>query len=145
MPRAYAVLGATVARELFPSGNAPGAVIRVGDRRFRVMGVMLPKGQFLGFDLDDMVYIPAAHAQALFNQEGLQEIDLIYQANYSEAQISASIKQLLIARHGAEDFTLFSQQDMLTSLDKILTIVKAAIGGLGIVSLLIGAVGSSAS
>ncbi len=141
MPRAYAVLGATVARELFPSGNAPGAVIRVGDRRFRVMGVMLPKGQFLGFDLDDMVYIPAAHAQALFNQEGLQEIDLIYQANYSEAQISASIKQLLIARHGAEDFTLFSQQDMLTSLDKILTIVKAAIGGLGIISLLIGAVG----
>jgi putative ABC transport system permease protein len=141
MPRAYAVLGATVAHELFPAGDGPGSRIRVGDRRFLVTGVMEPKGQFLGFDLDDMVYIPAAHAQALFNQEGLQEIDLVYQASYSEAHISASIKRLLIARHGAEDFTLFSQQDMLTSLDKILTIVKAAIGGLGIVSLLIGAVG----
>ena len=141
MPRAYAVLGATVARELFPQGGAPGALIRVGDRRFRVTGVMAPKGQFLGFDLDDMVYIPTSHAQALFNQEGLQEIDLVYGAHYEEATISAAIKRLMIARHGSEDFTLYSQQDMLASLDKILTIVKAAIGGLGIVSLLIGAVG----
>lgn len=141
LPRAYAVLGATVAKELFAREEALGSLIRVGDRRFRVMGVMEPKGQFLGFDLDDMVYVPAAHAQALFNQEGLQEIDLIYRANVSEPQISRAIKQRLIARHGNEDFTLFSQQDMLASLDKILTIIKAAIGGLGIISLLIGAVG----
>ena len=141
MPRAYAVLGAKVANELFSQGEALGTLIRVGDRRFRVMGVMEPKGQFLGFDLDDMVYIPAAHAQALFNQEGLQEIDLVYAEHYNEPQISRAIKHQLVARHGSEDFTLYSQQDMLASLDKILNIVKDAIGGLGIISLLIGAVG----
>lgn len=141
MPRAYAVLGAKVAAELFPGGDAPGSLLRAGDRRFRVAGVLAPKGQFLGFDLDDMIYLPAAHAQALFNKEGLQEIDVIYGAGRSEAEITAQIRRVLTARHGAEDFTLTSQQDMLTSLDKILSIIKLAVGGLGIISLLIGAVG----
>ena len=68
MPRAYAVLGAKVAAELFPDGDAPGSLLRAGDRRFRVAGVLAPKGQFLGFDLDDMIHLPAAHAQALFNR-----------------------------------------------------------------------------
>ena len=123
MPRAYAVLGAKVAAELFPGGDAPGSLLRAGDRRFRVAGVLAPKGQFLGFDLDDMIYLPAAHAQALFNKEGLQEIDVIYGAGRAEAEITAQIRRVLIARHGAEDFTLTSQQDMLTSLDKILSII----------------------
>lgn len=141
MPRAYAVLGAKVAAELFPGGDGPGSLLRAGDRRFRVAGVLAPKGQFLGFDLDDMIYLPAAHAQALFNKEGLQEIDVIYGAGQGEAEITAQIRRVLTARHGAEDFTLTSQQDMLASLDKILTIIKLAVGGLGIISLLIGAVG----
>ncbi|MGL5179364.1 MAG: ABC transporter permease, partial [Aeromonas veronii] len=137
MPRAYAVLGSKVAAELFPGGDGPGSLLRAGDRRFRVAGVLAPKGQFLGFDLDDMIYLPAAHAQALFNKEGLQEIDVIYRAGQTEAEITAQIRRVLIARHGAEDFTLTSQQDMLTSLDKILSIIKLAVGGLGIISLLI--------
>ncbi|MGL5303540.1 MAG: ABC transporter permease [Aeromonas sp.] len=141
MPRAYAVLGSKVATELFPNGDAPGSLLRAGDRRFRVAGVLAPKGQFLNFDFDDMIYLPAAHAQALFNKEGLQEINVIYRAQSSQSEIIAQIKRLLIARHGSEDFTLTSQQDMLTSLDKILSIIKLAVGGLGVISLLIGAVG----
>ena len=77
-PRPLAVLGALVARELFPDRPPLGAFIRVGDRRFQVIGVMAAKGQFLGFDLDDMVYIPTIHAEALFNREGLMEVDVIY-------------------------------------------------------------------
>ncbi len=140
-PRPLAVLGALVARELFPDRPALGAFIRVGDRRFQVIGIMAEKGQFLGFDLDDMVYIPTAHAEALFNREGLMEIDVIYTPGINDALISERIRQRLLARHGREDFTLYSQQDMLQSLDRILTIVKAAIAGLGTLSLLIGAVG----
>ncbi|WP_439842806.1 ABC transporter permease, partial [Aeromonas taiwanensis] len=141
MPRALTVLGAKVAAELFPRGGAPGSLIRAGDRRFRVVGVLAPKGQFLGFDLDDMIYVPAAHAQALFNREGLQEIDLVYGVGEAESAVLERVRRLLITRHGAEDFTLLSQQEMLASLDKILAMVKLAIGGLGVVSLLIGAVG----
>ncbi|MGL5948555.1 MAG: ABC transporter permease [Aeromonas sp.] len=141
MPRAQAVLGAKVAEEIFPLGDAVGQMIRAGDRRFRVIGVLAGKGQFLGLDLDDMVYVPVAHAQALFNEEGLQEIHVIYTPATEEASVLPRIKARLIARHGAEDFTLTSQQDMLASLDKILSVIKLAIGGLGIISLTIGAVG----
>lgn len=144
MPRAYAVLGAKVAAALYPQGEirrALGSRLRVGDRRFVVTGVMAPQGQFLGFDLDDMVFIPLAHAQALFASDALQEIDVVYRPGIDDQTLRQQIRQRLIQRHGAEDFTLYSQQDMLSSLDRILVVVRAAIGGLGTVSLLIGAVG----
>ncbi|TPW17641.1 MAG: putative ABC transport system permease protein [Halothiobacillaceae bacterium] len=77
-PRAFAVLGAKTAKELFGNQNPLGERLRVGGDRFRVVGVMAPKGTVLGFDMDDTVFIPAARAQELFNREGLFEIDVIY-------------------------------------------------------------------
>lgn len=139
--RALAVLGHTLAQELFADRPALGAQVRIGDRRFRVVGVMAPKGQFLGFDLDDMIFIPAGQAQALFNREDLMEIDLIYDALIPTQTLLQQVEQRLIQHHGRRDFTLYSQEDMLGSLDKILRILSLAIGSLGTVSLLIGAVG----
>ncbi|WP_409420016.1 ABC transporter permease [Pseudaeromonas sp. ZJS20] len=139
--RPLAVLGHTLAQELFADRPALGAQVRIGERRFRVVGVMAPKGQFLGFDLDDMIFIPAGLAQALFNREGLMEIDIIYDAQIPTQARLAQIDQRLSQRHGRRDFTLYSQEDMLGSLDKILRILSLAIGSLGTVSLLIGAVG----
>ena len=69
------------------------------------------------------------------------EIDIVYHPNIETKEMARRIFDHLQRRHGQEDFTLYTQQDMLESLDKILTIIKAAIGGLGAISLLIGAVG----
>ncbi|MCK5360379.1 MAG: ABC transporter permease, partial [Gammaproteobacteria bacterium] len=55
-PRALAVLGSKVKQELFAASNPIGQRIRIGGDRYRVIGVMAPKGQVLGFDLDDTVY-----------------------------------------------------------------------------------------
>ncbi|RCU50875.1 ABC transporter permease [Corallincola holothuriorum] len=140
-PRALAVLGSKLAAELFPFKDPLGEFVRVDNRRFRVIGVMAPKGQFLGFDLDDVIYLPAALALAIFDRESLMEIDVVYRPELTDQQINRRIFNHLYRRHGREDFTLYSQQDMLASLDKVLTIIKAAIGGLGGISLLVGAVG----
>lgn len=137
----YAVLGHKVFRELFGASPALGQFIRVGGERYRVVGVMEEKGQMLGFDLDDIVYIPADRALALFNRSGLMEIDVTYQDNISAQAMAASIRQRLTARHGVEDFSLITQDEMLSSLDRILVILRAAIGGLGGISLLVGAIG----
>ena len=75
---AFAVLGHTVWQELFQGRPALGQFIRVSGQRFRVVGVMQSKGSMLGFDLDDMVYIPADRALSLFNREGLMEINLAH-------------------------------------------------------------------
>lgn len=140
-PRALAVLGSKLAVELFPTGTVLGRFIRVGDRRFRVVGVMEPKGQFLGFDLDDVVFIPVSHALSLFNREGLMEIDVVYRPSVTASQMEQVIRSHMIRRHGREDFTLYTQEDMLESLDDILNIIKSAIAGLGVISLLVGSVG----
>ncbi len=140
-PRAFAVLGSKLQQELFASANPLGQRIRIGRDRFRVIGVMASKGQMLGFDLDDSVYIPAAKALALFNRESLMEIDLLYAQNASVEKVTASIARLLINRHGQEDFKLITQKQMLATLDSVLNILTLAVGALGGISLLVGAVG----
>jgi putative ABC transport system permease protein len=71
--RAQVVLGPKLKNELFGSENALGARVRIGGLQFRVIGIMESKGQFLGIDLDDTAFIPAARALELFNREGLNE------------------------------------------------------------------------
>lgn len=139
--RPYVVLGRKVRRELFGDANPLGAQLRVGGMSFRVIGVMESKGAFLGVDLDDMVFIPAARALQLFNREGFSQIDVVFSERTTSAQISARIRALLTALHGTEDFTLFTQEDMLKSLDRILRLITLAVAGLGGISLAVGGVG----
>lgn len=139
--RNLAVIGATIRSELFPNQNPLGQHIRIGQERFRVIGVMESKGQILGFDMDDAVYIPVTRAMALFNREGLMEIDVLYRAGADEAGIIRQIKALLEQRHGTEDVTITSQTDMLKTLGSILNILKAVVAGIGSISLLVGGVG----
>lgn len=137
----FAVLGHKVRNELFGNESPLGQFIRVGGERYRVVGVMEEKGQMLGFDLDDIVYIPIDRALSLFNRTGLMEVDITYQAGTSAEAMADRIRRRMIARHGAEDFTIITQDEMLASLDRILGILKLAIGGLGGISLLVGAIG----
>lgn len=139
--RAFVVLGAKLKNELFGTANPLGQKLRIGGLQFRVIGVLETKGQFLGIDLDDTAYIPAARALELYNRDGLMEVDVSYAEGVPAAQVSAAIKATLTARHGREDFTITTQEDMLRTLSKILDILTMAVGALGSISLLVGGVG----
>jgi putative ABC transport system permease protein len=139
--RPYVVLGHKVRSELFGDRNPLGELVRVGGSRFRVIGVMEAKGQMLGFDLDDVVYIPTSRGLQLFNRDGLSEIDIAFSEQTTSAEMAKRIKRLLIGLHGEEDFTLFTQEDMLASLNRILHFITLAIAGLGSISLITGGVG----
>jgi putative ABC transport system permease protein len=139
--RAFAVLGSTLKNELFGSGNALGAKLRAGGLQFRVVGVLAPKGEFLGIDLDDTAFIPTARAMELFNKEGLAEIHISYAEGADASKVAAAARAILTARHGREDFTLTTQADMLRTLGNILDILTMAVGALGSISLLVGGVG----
>lgn len=140
-PRSFAVLGAKLKHELFGNNNAIGEKVHIGSHSFRVIGVLKAKGEFMGINLDDMVYIPAAKALRIFNRNSVMEIDIFFDDNIATDVFSEQVKAHLIARHNSEDFTLVSQDDMLKTLDKILIFVKYAAAGLGFISLLVGAVG----
>lgn len=139
--RSLAVLGSKVHSELFGSENPLGSFVRIGGERFRVVGVNAPKGEFLGTDLDDMVLIPAAKGLQLFNRESLMEVDIFYNPGVTSEAIAGKVKRLLINRHGFEDFTITTQDEMLKTMDDILQILKIAGAGLGAISLLVGGVG----
>lgn len=139
--RAYVALGSKVAFELFRETSPLGKIVRIGGERYRVIGVMESKGQMLGFDLDDAVYIPTIRAMSLFNLDSLMEIDLLYQAGIESKTVADQARRVLIARHGAEDFTLTIQEEMLDVLGSVLDIITLSVGGLGAISLLVGGVG----
>ena len=139
--RGFAVLGSKVKDELFGTENPLGRRIRIGGERYRVIGVMASKGQMLGFDLDDAVYIPVGRAMAIFDRESLMEIDLLYAAGSDGDEVARRARELLTARHGAEDFTVITQTQMLEVLGSVLNILTIAVGALGGISLLVGSVG----
>ncbi|MAF83103.1 MAG: peptide ABC transporter permease [Chromatiales bacterium] len=140
-PRPFVVLGSKVRDELFGTANPLGERIRVGGSRFRVIGVMESKGTVLGFDMDDAVYIPVLRAFELFNKDGLVDISVLYEESASAEEVVAGIRRMMITRHGGEDFTITTQQQMLDVLGSVLNIVTIAVAGLGGISLLVGGVG----
>ncbi|MBI3902992.1 MAG: ABC transporter permease [Nitrosomonadales bacterium] len=139
--RAFVVLGSKVRNEIFGVTNPLGNYLRVGGQRYRVIGVMAPKGQVLGFDLDDTVYIPAARGLELFNRPGLMEIDATYQSSADPDKVEAAIRNAMMARHGREDFTIIPQAKALEVMSSVLDVITFAVGALGGISLLVGGVG----
>jgi len=95
----------------------------------------------LGVDLDDAIYIPVARAMELFNRDGVMEIDLVYSEQAPVDEVVAGIKRILIARHGSEDFTITTQEQMMDVLGSVLNILTFAVGAIGGISLLVGGVG----
>ena len=140
-PRAFAVLGSKLRQELFGERNPLGQRITIGGHRYRVIGVMEAKGTMLGLDLDDTVYIAAARAMNLFNRDSLVEVDVMYREDMPVARVVAGVKRILATRHGKEDFTITTQQQMLDVLGSVLDVLTIAVGALGGISLLVGAIG----
>ena len=137
-----AVLGTKVKTELFGEENPLGRFVKIAGTRFRVAGVMAPKGQMLGFDLDDAAFIPIATAMKVFNLDELTEIDLIFSHSRESDAVAADVTALLTERHDdKEDFTITTQEQMLDVFGNIMDIVTMAVGAIAGVSLLVGAIG----
>jgi putative ABC transport system permease protein len=102
---------------------------------------MEAKGEMVGIDLDDTVYIPAARGLELFNRQGLLEIDVLYAENAPVDEVVEGIRRIMISRHGGEDFTIITQQQMLDVLGSIIDVLTLGVAALGGISLLVGGVG----
>ena len=133
---AVAVIGATLHQELFGTEAALGKMIRVGDRRYRVIGVLAASGSGLGMNADELVIVPVAAAQALFNASSLFRI--FAEAHNRDAVPGAKtqILDILKTRHdGEEDVTLITQDAVLGTFDRILGALTLAVAGIAAISL----------
>jgi putative ABC transport system permease protein len=136
------VLGTKVKEELFGQENALGKVVTLSDARYRVVGVMRKRGTSLGMDLDDVVFIPVTSGQELFDTDGLFEIIASTPRAEDVDRAISQIKDVLIKRHAhKEDFTIQTQGAMLSTMNTILGVLTAVLGGIAGISLLVGGIG----
>ena len=130
------VLGYKIKQELFGNTSALGEPIRIGDRRFRVVGVLAKKGQSVGMDMGDIVIIPVASAQTLFNTSSLFRI--MIEANDRDAIVRAkeTVLRIIRERHdGDDDITVISQDAVLATFDRIFTALTLTVAGIAAISL----------
>lgn len=136
-------IGVTVGKALFGNENPLGKFVRIGTSRFRVIGIMEKKGTIFGTeDLDDIVYIPARTAQNLFHTQALFGIRAKARSRLVIDEAKEEITSILKQRHGGnEDFTVFTQEAMLATLDSILKALSTVLAGIAAISLLVGGIG----
>jgi putative ABC transport system permease protein len=136
------VLGRKIKEEIFPNENPLGKRVQIDDRRFRVVGVMEKKGRSMGMDLDDLVFVPVAAAQEIFNRDRIQEILGSARTDAALDRGKLQAKDVLLARHdGREDFTIHDQDDMLAVLTTIMSVLTYALAAIAGISLLVGGIG----
>lgn len=132
------VLGDTLARELFPQDNALGQWVRIGEVRFRVIGLLDVKGQSVGMDMSDAAIIPVASAQALFDSTSLFRIILKSTSTQMMAQAEADVIRIIRQRHeGDDDITVIRQDSLLKTFDGILKTLTWSVAGIAAISLLV--------
>lgn len=131
-----AVIGAKIQEEIFGSQNAVGQLVRIGDRRVRVVGVLKSTGQGLGMNTDELVIVPVALAQALFNSNTLFRILIEARGRDAIPAARTQALEILKARHGGEeDVTVITQDSVLATFDRLLGALTLAVAGIAAISL----------
>jgi len=143
-----AVLGKTVAENLFPDGGGIGEIVRIKNVPFRVIGVLERKGgNMMGTDQDDQVIVP--YTTAMKRLMGQSRINLIYVSAVSDdavAEAQTQIDSLLRQRHrigpGQDaDFMMRSQEEIASTAAQTSKTLSILLGSVAAISLLVGGIG----
>ncbi|HLA36011.1 MAG TPA: ABC transporter permease [Rhodocyclaceae bacterium] len=133
---AVAAIGAKLHTELFQGAPVLGQWARIGGRRVRIVGVLKPVGQGLGMNLDEAVVVPVALAQAMFDTATLFRILIEAQDRDHIVAAKRQAAALLKTRHnGEEDVTVITQDAVLSTFDKLLRALTAAVAGIAAIGL----------
>jgi putative ABC transport system permease protein len=130
-----AVIGQSVASELFPGEEPLGKVLRVGGQRMKVIGVLGHRGVQLAVDMDEVVLVPVVTAMRLFDRSSLFRLLIEARGRRDLPALQLAVVELLASRHGEEDFTVLTQQAVLASFDRILRALTLAMGTIAAISL----------
>lgn len=136
------VIGSTVRRELFGARNPLGEWLRLADERFRIVGVLAPRGMSIGMDMDDMVYVPVGRAMKMFNQSGLFRLLMEVRSHDEIPAAQEAVRRVLMERHdGEDDVTMLTQDSVLATFGRILALLTAALVGIAAISLTVAGIG----
>ena len=130
-----AVIGAAVRAGMFGNAPALGQLVRIDERRFRIVGVLAPSGQGLGLNMDELVIVPVALAQAMFNSNTLFRILVEANSRASIPAAKAQVEAILMVRHdGEQDVTVITQDAVLTTFDRLIGALTLGVSGIAAIS-----------
>jgi putative ABC transport system permease protein len=135
------VLGVKVAREIFGAVSPLGKILRIGEWRFRVVGVLAPRGRSLGFDFDDIVFIPVRTSMRMFNRSTLFRILIEVGSDRNLAPAKKAVLELLAERHRVEDVTVITQDAVVSTFNSVFGVLTLALVAIASVSLTVAGVG----
>lgn len=140
-PKKKAVIGTTVKNNLFGEGKSIGQTIDVAGIKYIVIGILGPRGAIFGIDLDNSIYIPLPTGQKQF---GIDRLNTIYiSANSAESvkEIQTKATNLLKKRLSEDEFTVQTQEQTLSTISQITSVLTLALGGIAAISLIVGGIG----
>jgi len=130
-----------VASELFPGESAIGAALHIGGFRVRVVGVLEPKGMHMGFDMDEVVFLPVATVMQMFDRSSLFRVIMDLRPGAVPDAAKQRVIEILAERHGEEDVTVWTQDAVMGSLTAILAVLTLALTGIAAISLTVAGIG----
>jgi len=147
-----AILGDQAAKDLFGAANPVGETLRIGGRKFDIIGVCEARGGFMGGSADNFIMIPLSTMQSRFGIEttpqGHPVQTIVVEAagtslvNTARDQITEIIRQRHHVREGEEnDFTVIDMQEILKRMDQSMAIFQVFMASVASISLLVGGIG----
>lgn len=136
-----AVLGPTAVKNLFGESNPLNKTIYINNTKYQVVGVVKPRGAVFGVDQDNSAFVPL---EAQRKQFGIDQPNAIYVSVFKTekiASVQAEIKKLLEKRISADDFTVQTQEQALSTISQITSVLTLALGGIAAISLIVGGIG----
>jgi putative ABC transport system permease protein len=142
LSRKVAVLGKTMVEDLFGNSDPIGKSITIADNKFEVVGEIKEIGsQSIGFDIDNFVAIPLTASFQIFGQDSLQTI-MVQAVNSNEIDATKdAVKKYLLKYLKEDEFTVVDSSSLLDTINSILGVITAALGGIAAISLIVGGVG----
>jgi len=132
------VIGSSLKKELFGNASPLGQLVRIGDWRYRIIGVISPEGESIGVDLDEIIIVPVASAQMFFNTNSLFRIMVETTNRENIPAVKKHITDTVKKRHyGEEDITIITQDAVLSTFDNIIKILTIAVAGIAGISLVV--------
>ena len=141
--RRVAVIGPTLAKDLYEGSNPIGKEISISGKAFNVIGILEARGNVGGVDADNYLFIPLNSARKLTGADQVNSIVVRTTSTDTIPQAKEHIEKILKRSLSEDDYTILSQEQLLSTILQILGVLTAALGGIAAISLIVGGVGIS--
>ncbi|MFC1649210.1 ABC transporter permease [Patescibacteria group bacterium] len=140
--KSVVVVGQSVVEDLFGASDPLGQQITIADEKFTIVGVINEIGtQSIGLDINNLAIIPITSSLRIFNNDNVQSL-MVQAINKDELEEAIDMVERYLGRQlDEDDFSVIDQSSLLETINQILGVLTAALGGIAAISLVVGGVG----